>query len=384
MTAASDTGTQLTLDDYEELFETALDLMCVAGVDGYLKRLNPPWTRLLGFSAAELTAEPFVNFIHPEDRAGAMAAFASAIQGKTFLNFTCRYRCKDGSFRTLEWTCPPPKRDLFFAVARDVTERDRHQARLDHLYQAGRVVLYNAKARDDYAVTYMSENVVDHLGFTAAEFTGQPDLWVSRLHPDDAGRVLADLENIIEDGHQVHQYRFRHKDGTFRWMYDDCKVVRSSTGQALELIGFWQDITERKATEDLIRKQASALTELSTPIIPISDEVLVMPLIGTMDSQRATQVLDTLLTGVSERRAETAILDITGVSVVDTQVANALLQAAKAVRLLGAKVVLTGIRPEVARTLVGLGVDLADIVTRSTLQAGIAYAMEHTGEGADS
>ena len=81
---------------------------------------------------------------------------------------------------------------------------------------------------------------------------------------------------------------------------------------------------------------------------------------------------------MSERRASAVILDITGVSVVDTQVANALLQAAKAVRLLGAQVVLTGIRPDVARTLVGLGVDLIDIVTRGTLQAGILYAVEHS------
>ncbi len=102
---------------------------------------------------------------------------------------------------------------------------------------------------------------------------------------------------------------------------------------------------------------------------------MVMPLIGALDAQRTQQIMETLLHGISTSRAQVAILDITGVAVVDTQVANALLQAARAVRLLGAQVALTGIRPEVAQTLVGLGVDLGGIVTYSTLQSGIAFAI---------
>jgi rsbT co-antagonist protein RsbR len=117
------------------------------------------------------------------------------------------------------------------------------------------------------------------------------------------------------------------------------------------------------------------LRELSTPLIPISDAVVVMPLIGAIDSRRAQQVMETLLQGLAQRQAETAILDITGVPVVDTQVANALIAAAQAVKLLGATVVLTGIRPEVAQTLVGLGIDLRGIITRASLQSGITYAL---------
>jgi rsbT co-antagonist protein RsbR len=126
--------------------------------------------------------------------------------------------------------------------------------------------------------------------------------------------------------------------------------------------------------EEMISIQATALAELSTPLIPISERVVVMPLIGSLDEQRAQRVLDTLLHGVSGSGAQIAILDITGVPVVDTQVANALIRAAQSVKLLGAQVVLTGIRPEVAQTLVGLGADLNDIITRSSLQSGIAFA----------
>ena len=128
--------------------------------------------------------------------------------------------------------------------------------------------------------------------------------------------------------------------------------------------------------EEIIRVQAATLDQLSTPLIPISDTVVVMPLIGTMDARRTEQVLETLLQGLSDSQADIAILDITGVGVVDTQVAQGLIRAAQAAQLLGARVVLTGIRPEIAQTLVGLGIDLSTIVTHSTLQNGIASVMK--------
>jgi rsbT co-antagonist protein RsbR len=131
--------------------------------------------------------------------------------------------------------------------------------------------------------------------------------------------------------------------------------------------------------EEIIRAQAAALEELSTPLIPINDKLMVMPIIGAVDSRRVQQLVETLLHGIAASNAQIAILDITGVPVVDTQVANGLIGAAQAVRLLGASVILTGIRPEVAQTLVGLGVDLTGIITCSSLESGIALAAKHAG-----
>jgi anti-anti-sigma factor len=130
--------------------------------------------------------------------------------------------------------------------------------------------------------------------------------------------------------------------------------------------------------EQVIDAQRAALRELSTPLIPVSDNVVIMPLIGTIDTGRAQQVMETLLEGVAHYRATLAILDITGVSVVDTQVAQALIGAAQAVKLLGAQVMLTGIQPQIAQTLVHLGVDLSGIETRGSLQSGIAYALRRS------
>jgi PAS domain S-box-containing protein len=146
-----------------------------------------------------------------------------------------------------------------------------------------------------------------------------------------------------------------------------------------------RDLTQQKQAEraqaelqqQIIEAQRHALRELSTPLIPISDEVVIMPLIGTIDSGRAQQVMETLLEGVADHRANLVILDITGVAVVDTQVAQSFIQAAQAVQLLGAQVMITGIQPHIAQTLVSLGIDLSGIRTRSTLQSGIASALRH-------
>jgi rsbT co-antagonist protein RsbR len=140
-----------------------------------------------------------------------------------------------------------------------------------------------------------------------------------------------------------------------------------------------RDVTERKRLEQVLEdslRQQRLLDEISTPLIPISDHVVVTPLVGRLDAARMAQVLATLLGGIQARAARIAIVDITGVPGVDEPVAAALVQTARAVQLLGAQVVLTGIRPDVARRLVALGTDLGGIVTRGTLQSGIAYAMD--------
>lgn len=144
-----------------------------------------------------------------------------------------------------------------------------------------------------------------------------------------------------------------------------------------------RDISERKRAEAefatlqarIIEAQQTALRELSTPLIPLNDTTIIMPLVGSLDSQRMQQVMEVLLEGIGAYQVDTAIIDITGIQMVDTQVANALIRTAQAVKLLGAQVVLTGISSTMAQTLIHLGTDLSGIITRSSLQSGIAYAL---------
>jgi anti-anti-sigma regulatory factor len=132
----------------------------------------------------------------------------------------------------------------------------------------------------------------------------------------------------------------------------------------------------RRLQEEIIRAQGETLRALSTPLLPIAPGVVVMPLIGNIDSNRAQRALETLLDGILKYQAAIVILDVTGVPIVDAHVASALVQTAQAVKLLGADVVLTGIQPKIARALIDLGIDLASIRTEGTLRGGIARALK--------
>ncbi|HID64161.1 MAG TPA: STAS domain-containing protein [Anaerolineae bacterium] len=133
-----------------------------------------------------------------------------------------------------------------------------------------------------------------------------------------------------------------------------------------------------KALEEL-RASQRVIRELSSPVVPVLQGIIVMSLVGSIDSRRAVAITAEMLSGIERYDARIVILDITGVPVVDTQVAKILLESARAARLMGCQTVLTGIRPEIAQTMVELGIDVADLVTRSELQGGMEYALAKMG-----
>ncbi len=197
------------------------------------------------------------------------------------------------------------------------------------------------------------------------------------------------LARLAEKKAASLEVRIRRKEGGIVPVAATVYAQPTPGSQTL-IIGFMRDISDQKRAEEerfalqqqVIEAQRAAIRELSTPLIPISDTAVIMPLVGAIDSLRAQQVIDTLLEGVAAYRAEIAIVDITGVQVVDTQVANALVRAAQAVRLLGAQVILTGIKPQVAQTLVQLGVSLEGIRSTGSLQTGVRLAL--VGDAAKS
>lgn len=142
----------------------------------------------------------------------------------------------------------------------------------------------------------------------------------------------------------------------------------------------YKTITEAYTTswERTVSLQKIALQELSAPLIPVFDKISVMPLVGTIDTERAKQIMENLLEGVVSHRAEVVLIDITGVPVVDTMVAHHIIQAAEAVRLVGAKCTIVGIRPEIAQTIVNLGINLEDVTTTSTMKKGVEQALAMT------
>jgi rsbT co-antagonist protein RsbR len=133
------------------------------------------------------------------------------------------------------------------------------------------------------------------------------------------------------------------------------------------------------AREEVIARQQQELLELSTPVVRLWDNILALPLIGTLDSARTQIVMQNLLDGIVQTRSDYAIIDITGVPVVDTLVAQHLLKTVAAARLMGAECFISGIRPQIAQTIIHLGVDLSDVTTKATLADAFAIALNRGG-----
>lgn len=158
-------------------------------------------------------------------------------------------------------------------------------------------------------------------------------------------------------------------------LHEDLQYRETERQKAFEKL---HEINER--LEQVVKEQSQAILELSTPILQLGDGVLVLPLIGTVDTDRAQQVLQQALEATKNYGASVLIIDVTGVPIVDTAVARHLLVTVDALKLLGAQTVLTGISPENAQTLVSLSVDLGKVNTQSSLRAGLEYAKRQTNK----
>jgi rsbT co-antagonist protein RsbR len=213
--------------------------------------------------------------------------------------------------------------------------------------------------------------------------------------PEVAEAYLTDDERVMASGEPslgVELPITQHNGGS-GWVSNSAVPYRDASGAVVGLLGIAIDITARRAVEAALRQSEAeqralsdqqrmlldTIRELSAPVLPVLPGTLVMPLIGHIDDNRSQQIMEGLLNGVQEHHADLIIVDITGVPVVDTAVANYLIQATRAANLLGTRCILVGISPEIAQTLVSLGVDLSAIETRSNLQTAIAMLI---GRGA--
>ena len=223
---------------------------------------------------------------------------------------------------------------------------------------------------------------------TSKEFA---DLMTSNLLEDDiinSDKLIDFTEKVVRFGWSI---KFVNKsienfsDITFEVLEEVGFITESNLRSYMRIFSWWisplrDSIIEAYSVEweRTISLQKIALQELSASLIPVFDKISVMPLVGTIDTERAKHIMEHLLQGVVKQGAEVVLIDITGVPVVDTMVAHHIIQAADAVRLVGAKCMLVGIRPEIAQTIVTLGIDLNDFMTTSTLRRGMQEALKMT------
>ena len=226
------------------------------------------------------------------------------------------------------------------------------------------------------------ENNVAQVTFTAARIDLLRILSAQAATAIENALLLQRLQGVTEKLHRTNELlEAQVAERTAELQHSNSELQGANERLQVELAERTRAEQARAELQgQMLEAQRERLAEMSTPLIPITSRIMVMPLIGTVDSERASQILEVALTGAQHSAASVVILDITGLRHIDTSIAGSLLKTARALRLLGSHAILTGIRANVAQTLVGLGVELSTLETRSTLQSAIASALRHTGE----
>lgn len=213
-------------------------------------------------------------------------------------------------------------------------------------------------------------------GYQADEVIGKHFSVFYTKEDAEGGKCARELEVASREGrYEEEGWRVR-KDGTRFWANVVLTALRDTQGNLKGFGKVTRDLTEKKQAEERLQQQGRDIMEMATvPVVQVWEGILLVPLIGMLDSSRTQQLMERLLQRLTETGSPVAILDITGVPAIDTQTAQHLIETIKAVRYIGAEVVLTGVRPAIAQTLVHLGVDLSNTTTRASLAAGLRVAL---------
>jgi PAS domain S-box-containing protein len=251
---------RLAEEELSRFFTLTLDMLGIAGTDGYFKRVSPAWTTTLQYSEEELLAVPYIDLVHPDDRAATAEEARKLSTGLTTVSFENRYRCKDGSYRWLLWSTAPAPDGLLYCAARDITERKEAEKALRDAEERVRLLIDSVH---DYAVFMLDPdgrvatwNVGAQRikGYEAHEIVGQH---FSRFYtPEDVarGKPALELKIAAESGrYEEEGWRVR-KDGSRFWSNVVISAVRDQDGRLRGFSKVSRDITERKRSEDEKRK----------------------------------------------------------------------------------------------------------------------------------
>ncbi|NQV87662.1 MAG: PAS domain S-box protein [Woeseiaceae bacterium] len=183
------------------------------------------------------------------------------------------------------------------------------------------------------------------------------------------------VAKIIGIGREVEGMR---KDGSVFSL--ELAVTQMQVGKQRKFVGILRDISERKKSDEIILRQNESILELSTPVIQLWNGILLLPVIGVIDTHRAQQLIENLLQAIVESESSVAIMDLSGVPVIDTAVAQHIMKTVSATNMLGSEVIITGISPEIAMTLVKLNIEFLNIHTAASLQIGFKQALARLGQ----
>ena len=357
----------------ESLLAASPEMLFVADVGGTLLRWSHPLARAL---SPRLTGgAPLVDLAHPEDRGPVLEAWSRLLEMAEPVRFDARLLDAAGEHRPLSClACRSPGDGMIHGSLRDATAAPGPDPWRLLRAVIDRIPLCLWAVDRNGTFWYHDGSGLAVAGLRRGQFVGASVFELYAERPELLQSVREALAGAtVRSSLEVHGVHWRS------WLLPQ----RDEAGDVVSVIGFTLDVSETKRVErelrvqlERVEQQQQVIRELSTPVLEIWDGVLTLPMVGVVDPIRSAEVIQSLLIRITETGARFAILDLTGVEVVDTNVASHLISLVSAIRLLGAEGIITGIKPTVAQTMVALGLDLASIVTRANLRAGLKYCIQ--------
>lgn len=391
--------------------ETYLRRAPVAMVEIDVDRGVTEWSsgaeRMFGFTRSEALGKRLVDLVVPEHLRDEISQISLSLRDGTNaggkagvgVNIT-----KSGQIIHVEWHNAPLVDDegkvraiLSIGVDRTEIEHERARAeesvaRFDMLMRGSRSGFWDYKPRDPHtpidveAPMFISEGLARLLDLDAQNTPKTINEFNRCLYSEDVDLINEEFRNHISERREESylEYRLARADGSPVWVSATWYARWNEDGGLIRFAGSYMDISERKLAEAdqreklaLIERQANAIRELSTPILEVHEGVLCLPIIGVVDSGRAAEMMNITLEAVVSEQARFLIIDLTGVPVLDTSTADRLLAIARAAGLVGAKTIITGLKPAVAQTVVTLGVGMGDVKTLRNLKDGLRYCLRN-------
>ncbi|MDR4987509.1 MAG: PAS domain S-box protein [Bacteroidales bacterium] len=255
------TREKLKFEEIDRFFSINLDLLCIADTDGSFIKVNKAWGEVLGYKPEDLEKKKFLSFVHPDDMQATLDALLELKANKPVLNFTNRYRTKDGSYRHIEWRSHPYG-NLIYAAARDITERIEAETRLretqKRLAAAQKFAMVGAWEYEiNTGKLFWSKECEALFGLKEGEFEGTFGDFLKRVHPDDR-KLVTETNQPITQYYEARPLEYEHriirKDGEVRWVRESAGAVKECFGKPKKIVGFVMDITRQKEAEQKLQK----------------------------------------------------------------------------------------------------------------------------------
>jgi methyl-accepting chemotaxis protein len=355
------------------------------GLDGTIITANDNFLQLMGYTLEELKGHHHRIFCE--------ASYAESLEYKKFWEQLNRGDYDRGEYKRLskhgeavyiQATYNPifdkeNKLVKILKIASDVTEQKRASAEFEGKMSAIDKSQGVIEFELDGTIITANDNFLQVIGYSLEEVKGQHHRIFCDESYVESLEYKAFWEKLNRGEFDAGEYKRRGKNGNDIYIQAAYNPILDLEGKPFKIVKIATDITARKRMDAERTKQAALILEMSTPVMRLWDNILLLPIVGLVDSKRVQMIMESVLEKILDYQAKVIILDIQGVPSVDSAVANHLIKVTKAAKLMGCACIITGISPEISQALVNLGIELTDILTQATLKDGVNTSLKSVG-----